>query len=576
MAAPGDRRGQSPRAFSFVAAFPRVRGERVIAVARLALAATSLLAVWLDPLNPSRHVALTYSLLIAYVAYSGALALATWRMRHVGDRFGLATHALDLASYAVFLYLTSPSGPLFAYFVFSVLCGTVRWQSRGGLAAGLAALGTFLGVSLFGARAPSGSEFDLDRFLIRIVYLAIVAGVLSYLSAYEQRARDDIARLIVPPQSGLPDERAFLGKLLADAASVLAVSRLVLTWERREEPWLEIAEWTSGGLARTRQAPGAFDPLVAAALAQTDFLAPAVSSTAPILTSRSGDLSRWEGVPVHPDFRASLGTGPILGLGLGGETFQGHLFCPVGPGHTTDAFLLGQVLARQISARLDHFHLLAEVRDTTALEERVRLARDLHDGLLQSLTGLAFQLEAVRAHLARAPADADTYLADVQRVLREEQARVRTTVEDLRGEPPPRTAALPLSDALAQVAGRLQSEWGVTVTIDVEQPEPPTGDSLRRDVDYLIREAVANAVRHGAARSVRVALSGHLDGLHLAVADDGRGFPFSGRHDQAALARQGWGPRALRDRVTARGGTLVVESDASGARIEMVLPHPPV
>ena len=67
------------------------------------------------------------------------------------------------------------------------------------------------------------------------------------------------------------------------------------------------------------------------------------------------------------------------------------------------------------------------------------------------------------------------------------------------------------------------------------------------------------AVRHGAARSVRVALAGRLDGLHLTVADDGHGFPFSGRHDQAALGRQGWGPRALRERVTALGGTLVVE-----------------
>jgi two-component system NarL family sensor kinase len=89
---------------------------------------------------------------------------------------------------------------------------------------------------------------------------------------------------------------------------------------------------------------------------------------------------------------------------------------------------------------------------------------------------------------------------------------------------------------------------------------------------FLVHEAVVNAGRHSGARSIRVDLAPVPGGLRLDVADDGRGFPFRGRLDQAALAAAGVGPRSLRERIEALGGTLAIDSTKQGSRVEMWMP----
>src|SRR5436309_614420 len=93
--------------------FSKVRVERPIAAVRVALAASALFAIWLDPTEPARFVGTTYTLHAVYVAYSLVLAAIMWNRSSYG-RLPIITHAADIVASSIFQYLTlGPSSPFF-------------------------------------------------------------------------------------------------------------------------------------------------------------------------------------------------------------------------------------------------------------------------------------------------------------------------------------------------------------------------------------------------------------------------------------------------------------------------------
>ena len=110
---------------------PQSRAERFIAAGRVVLATSSLFAVWLDPTEPAKFARVAYSLLVAYVVYSSFIALLVWRSDDPAGRQRAVTHAVDLAFFSLFIFFTAgPASPFTAYFVFSMVCATLRWQWR--------------------------------------------------------------------------------------------------------------------------------------------------------------------------------------------------------------------------------------------------------------------------------------------------------------------------------------------------------------------------------------------------------------------------------------------------------------
>jgi signal transduction histidine kinase len=88
----------------------------------------------------------------------------------------------------------------------------------------------------------------------------------------------------------------------------------------------------------------------------------------------------------------------------------------------------------------------------------------------------------------------------------------------------------------------------------------------------MIHEALVNVARHAAATSAAVQMHQEDEALRIVVTDDGRGFGFSGRRDHRTLSSLRAGPRSLRERVAALGGTLAVDSSDRGARLELIVP----
>jgi len=173
----------------------RDRAERTIALARVGLALSTLFAVWLDPAEPARIVEITYALHLAYVAYALIVAGFIWT-HGPGDRRPFVTHAIDIVVFSVFQYLTlGPSSPFFVLFIFSLFCGAIRWGWRGTLSTAAIVVVGYLVMGTSISRTLGPSEFELSRFIIRVLYLSVAAGLLVYLGRYEARLRGDIERL---------------------------------------------------------------------------------------------------------------------------------------------------------------------------------------------------------------------------------------------------------------------------------------------------------------------------------------------------------------------------------------------
>lgn len=197
--------------------------------------------------------------------------------------------------------------------------------------------------------------------------------------------------------------------------------------------------------------------------------------------------------------------------------------------------------------------LVEQAREAGALDERQRLAGEIHDTIAQSLTGVITQLRAAAAAADR-PADRERHLTNATRLAGEGLAEARRAVRALR---PSELESDGLPEAVAGVAGRWTATHGVPVEVTVTGPVRP----IRGDVEVALlraaQESLTNVARHARAGRVGLTLSYLADLVTLDVRDDGAGF-------DPALPAGGYGLAAMRDRVARLSGTMAVESEPGG------------
>lgn len=553
---------------------PRIRAERLIASGRVLLAVFSLLAVWLDPTTPAKDLQLTHFLLAGYVVYAVALAARVWLAQASSPQFGIATHVVDLALFCAFIYLTEgPATPLFTYFLFATVAATLRWQWRGAVWTAAIALLAFNGIAVYAVTVIHDPAFALDRFLIRSVYLVVLASLLAFLGVYEQRRRSEMSQLTRWPRVLPRDLAVALREVLESAARVVGAPRAVLVWEEGDEPWLNLAAWSVRGFQQWQESPETFHPLVAEPLVGADFLTPDASAPVPsVLRASAAGPEQWRGTCINPDFVSRFVVKPALCVSVRGERVRGRLLFLDKRRASADDLGLGQVVASQLSESLDHLLLAREVRLAAAAEERERLSRDLHDGVLQSLTGAALKLETAQRLLETEPQAARERLAEIQRLIVEEQRNLRFFIRDKTLDPLSAAARDASLDAcLRQLIERFESVWGLQVELEFAQLNG-AADALAHDICRIVQEALVNAARHAGASEVRVTVEAERGDVRIAVADNGRGFPFHGFYDHEALTRLELGPVVLKERIDSLRGQLAIRSGPAGARLEIWLP----
>lgn len=198
--------------------------------------------------------------------------------------------------------------------------------------------------------------------------------------------------------------------------------------------------------------------------------------------------------------------------------------------------------------------------------ERRRIARDLHDGVIQSLIVLEIELDLLRREKLHVTAETTETLASVQQAIRQEVRKLRELTEQLRSDSPPCLLSSHLSDAVEE----FQRETGIATSLQCDVQDELLHPRVAQEIAGIVREALANVPKHSGAQNVQVRLTAHQDHYQLVVKDDGRGFDFSGCLSQQQLECAHKGPRVIRERVHSIQGELAIESYAGrGSRLEV-------
>jgi two-component system sensor histidine kinase DesK len=198
-------------------------------------------------------------------------------------------------------------------------------------------------------------------------------------------------------------------------------------------------------------------------------------------------------------------------------------------------------------------HELAQARGTVAKlaanEERLRLARDMHDLTGQSLSMITLKSELAAKRLAKLPSSAErdavlTELGDIGRVSRQTLHDIREAVSGYR-RPTLAIEVITARNALEAAGIGLDDDAGLTLRSGTFDPE------TEAVLAWCLREAVTNVIRHSRARRCRIRLADRMGELTLEVTDDGRGFA-----DQDRENPRGSGLHGMSERLSAIGGRL--------------------
>jgi signal transduction histidine kinase len=553
----------------------RLAAERMIAVARVLLASTSLLAIWLDPAEPARFAEVTYGVHTGYLTYSFILAAST-RRREIGPTFVLATHIFDVAVFSVFQYLTlGPSSPFFMYFIFSLFCGAIRWGWRGTLGTAVIVTISFIVMGVSMSRTLGPTEFELNRFIIRIAYLAMTAGLLVYLGQYQGRLAEELERLARWPAASGAELAPVVERISEHAARIVGAGHALIVWETEDDASVHLTTWSAQGASTSRHAPDELTPIVSGNPDAEAFLRPGGSSDgAGFVVKADRSLIETGDLGIHPGLVPRLtGTG-LAAVPFKTDRVEGWVFFTGISTATPEIIPLAEVVAREIGTSLDQLHVTRQLQEMAVREQRIRVARDLHDGVLQSLTGIRLELRAVAVSVDGDSARARDRLFALERALAIEQRELRFLISDLSAPlsgPKDVGEEGSLSRSLEALRQRITAEWKVPVDIRILQDLKPLPDRIRDAVVPMVHEAIVNALKHAQPSRVVVTVQADSGSLHVVISDDGRGFPFRGRYDQAELARTRTGPASLLERIASLGGELSIESTDAGSRVEMRL-----
>ena len=271
--------------------------------------------------------------------------------------------------------------------------------------------------------------------------------------------------------------------------------------------------------------------------------------------------------PNHPEMHAFLGM-PILARGVP----VGRLYLTNKLGSAefdADDQALVERFALHAGIAIDNARLHDQNRRLAIVDERERISRDLHDGVIQSLYAQTLALDDVPELMTEDPEEARRRIDETIDALHAVIRDVRNFIFGLR---PVLLEAGTLDAGIRQLATELRRNSGVAVEVNVADTEGRLAElpiETTAELLAITREALSNVARHAGATSASVELNGDTDPMRLELVDDGRGFDVD-----AVVDRTHHGISNIRARAASLGADFEVRSDASsGTRIIVLLPR---
>jgi signal transduction histidine kinase len=229
------------------------------------------------------------------------------------------------------------------------------------------------------------------------------------------------------------------------------------------------------------------------------------------------------------------------------------------------------ILAREAALEENaglHMQLLTQAREAGVLDERQRMAREIHDTVAQGLAGIIAQLHA--ADGTDDEAQRRRHFDSAVELARDSLAEARRTVQAIG---PPTLDSAQLPEALAEVSAKWSEAHAVPVELTTTGDAKPMHPEIEVTLLRVTQEALQNAAKHSRARRVGITLSYMEDQLALDVRDDGIGFE-PGK--TKASKEHGYGLAAMRQRVSRLAGSLSIESEpGAGTVVSAIVPAVP-
>jgi len=573
----------------------RLRVEKILAVARLFLSSSSLIAVYMDPTEPARYERLAYLLMAAYVVHSVIVFAWVQRSREVSERFAFTVQAIDIAWPALIsLFTEGPNSPFFPFF-FCMLSAAFRWGFVATAATALFGVATLFVEGLLLSFAVGGGhliegEFEVNRLVLRSSYLLIM-GVLVGIAAEQEkqlRAEDSlIAKMTQRVRFAEGSLRGTMHQLFDEMARLFDARAIMVVIEELATGRAFLWEFHPGASLITSRLN--LTELDAEGRVSYLFPAPA-SSWHARRRSDAGTAPRWQitGMTAEgqqsPDAAASasltsfadkLQCRSLIGATVqAGTAWMGNLLIvdPTLRGSARAELGFVRKMLRSLLPAVYNHYLVRKMRSRAGAIERARAARELHDGAIQSLIAAEMQVEVLRRRTSENGSHMGDELDRLQRLLRSEVLSLRELMQQMK---PADVGPRDLLEYLANMVDRFRRDTGIDARFVSRLDEIRLPARTCREIARITQEALVNVRKHSGAVRAVVRLSHDDTRWKLEVEDDGRGFSFAGRLTGDELAASSQGPLVIRERVHSIGGQLIVESTPGrGARIQVELTQP--
>ncbi len=388
-------------------------------------------------------------------------------------------------------------------------------------------------------------------------------SVVAFRDVTDERHRQRRVAAIARTAAKLASDRSLTGILDALASEVLKTDALagvqILT---REE--------SGGGLriigsAGFRHRPDFFDRLVEVCeRGGTLLMLEAIETRKPVIVPNRWELIRndptWE--PLH-DYLSELKWGSFASIPL---IIRGHAagvlnaFFAVGQsvGQRTMEFLTA--MADQAAIAVDYAKFMQHARDVARRDERQRLARDLHDSIVQQVFSISMQAKSMQVLAQR---DESVSAQSVRRIADEISLLSQTVLTDLRAmvhelRPAPSAELGGLEEAVRALVDSTTNRTGLRFSLMIGRGIEHIKGELAEDAYRTVSEAIHNVVKHAAASRVVVRLAIRGDRLEATVSDDGRGIDAAKGNTDRSGPAHGYGLATMRERAQRWGGTLTV------------------
>lgn len=564
----------------------RLRVEKALALARVALTFISLIGVVIDPTEPSRYSTLVYALVTAWCLYS--VGVVPWlEIGGVSNRRLLLLHLADIFwPSLISLFTSGPSSPFFPLFVFALVGSAFRWGFRETIRSALFIVAFVISESIYltASTKPfhelTTGEFEINRFIIRSAYLFTFACLVGTLGENEKERRAEslvVARLL----RSIRAERAVAVSVQAvfrEFSSIFSVERAYIIAEDINSG--RVFQWCGAHATTPELEPYVIESSESGHLITQNWPRTFVIDRQPSGTGKmcalSGSSVQESTLSVFPEIPGHSGeVGSLLcsAVDLGNEWKARIILVNPRLGRSMVKELrFAEVLFSQAEAALYSVYLVRLLRQRIGATERAHVARELHDGAIQSLISAEMRIDVLRRHASREALSMADELTRVQQLLREEVLNMRELMQQMK---PVDLGPQQLVDVLADTVDRFRRDSGLNARFvnSVSEDVVLTPNNCR-EVVRIVQEGLANVRKHANAKAVLVTFGQDSGVYRLTINDDGKGFDFTGtvQFDDLLVATKG--PMVIKERVHIVGGSLTIESKPGhGSRLEITIPR---